>query len=116
MKTLLLSLLSLALFAGCAPARPSAADISARHRLSIAHTLGATQINEVSAPSGPFHLSRVGHQYYRAYVLSTKRTYYVDAYVSMWSLATAAAGSSDPIYRYSYYQQMPFGLYVPIMR
>lgn len=79
------------------------------HAAIIARTLSAATVTLVSPPAGPFNLRSDSSRYFVVYVPATKRTYYAEAYVSMWSLA-----SDSTVYRYRYWRQMPLGIYVPV--
>lgn len=107
MKALLLISLML-LFAGCYK-RPTEAQIIDRHKTEIYQALGPVQIERAHAPAGPFHLAKPSHWYFKAYAPTNKETYYVDAYVSSWSVLTDGV----PIYRYSYYRKT-FGIWIRV--
>lgn len=79
------------------------------HMAIIQHTLNASSVSAVVPPDGPFNMQNDSSRYFIAYVAKTERTYYVEAYVSMWSIA-----SDTTVYRYKYWREMPLGLYLPI--
>ncbi len=81
------------------------------HRDHIALALGGASVTHVNAPIGPFHLVKPTHTYFEAYVPATKETYYVDAYVSNWTIVPVLLQSDEPIYRYAYYHKT-FGVWM----
>jgi hypothetical protein len=79
------------------------------HLAIISKSLGSAHVEKVDPPVGPFNIVNPSSRYFKVAVPATKRTYYVEAYYSMWSMASDA-----PVYRYRYWREMPFGLYIPI--
>lgn len=93
---LLLFLCMLAL-AGCAKR-----DLIKEDHAYIAHTLGSTQIVPITPPDGAFALRKGDNRYYRVQV--GEKTYWIEAYASLWSLAT-----DDTVWRYRIYEKRLVG-------
>lgn len=79
-------------------------DYVARDRAYIIDRLGGHAVVElVQPPVGPFNLVAANSRYWKAHVPKTGKTFWVEAYVSLWTLA----GNGDPVYLYRFYEKIP---------
>lgn len=96
-------------FSGCTKPPP---DYVTEQRTAINQDLGsgAKIIQQVNPPIGPFHLVSRESLYYHA-VARDGRDYYVESYVSAWTIGAAVLGDDKLVYRRKYYHKI-LGLWI----